>query len=302
STADRLDWLQQRTPFQTERLYPSDQNLEGHRVRRLCSADKVDTLIFVHTDPTHERERTFYRSTLGHPALSSLFRWTLVFFVGLRPGVNVSHEAGVHGDMVRLPFVDDYRNLTYKFVLGIRWVLLRCPSVHRVVKIDDDVFVHPEFLYEYLQSRVPPLDRYIHCSAFPFNYVIRNPHSRHYLSPAEYPAKVFPLHCHGWFVVLPVPVMWDLYAAAFQVTPHAIDDAYVTGDLAKRAGVQFRDLTAVLSDTENQLLALLRGEFLGVFFTGRSKLQIRVELWKTLVAIKKHSKVDNAMMRTLEKS
>ncbi|KAG0423353.1 hypothetical protein HPB47_000869 [Ixodes persulcatus] len=302
SIADHLDWLLQRTPFPTERSRPIDRNVGDRRVRRLCSTGKFDTLIFVHTDPTHERERNFYRSTLGHPALSSLFRWTLIFFVGFRPGVNVSAEARVHGDMVRLPYLDSYRNLTYKFVLGIRWVLLRCPSVQRVVKLDDDVFVHPELLHDYLRLRVRPLDRNIHCSVYQRNTVIRNPHSRHYLSPAVYPAKVFPRHCHGWFIVLPVVVMWELYAAAFRLPMHPIDDAYVTGDLAKLANVKFQDLTVILNATEDQTMALLRGEFLGMVFTGRSKMSVREELWKTLVAIKKRPSVDEAMIQTLKRS
>lgn len=295
-----LDWLAKKIPFPLDPPSTVDLSADGRLVRHQCNTGKAEHLIFVHTDPTHARERKLFRSTVGHPRIASLFKWTMLFLVGTRPDVNVTDEATQFGDVVQLPFVDHYRNLSLKFLYGMRWVMLNCPLVRSLVKIDDDVFIHPELLDAYLRTRVTVNDRRLHCSTFRGNAVIRNPHSRHYLSRSDYPKKYFPIHCHGWFVVIPAPLMWDLYVAAFRVPFHAIDDAYVTGDLAKTASLGHADISPVLSADEDRLLELLRGEYMCALFTGRTKLNIRVTLWKTLTFIKKRQDLDIAMQYTLK--
>ncbi|XP_075547328.1 uncharacterized protein LOC142581484 [Dermacentor variabilis] len=302
STSARVDleWLARKIPFPLDPPSVVDPSADGRLVRHLCNTGKAEHLIFVHTDPTHARERKLFRSTVGHPRIASLFKWSMLFLVGTRPDVNITDEATQYGDIVQLPFMDHYRNLSLKFLYGMRWVMLNCPSVRSLVKIDDDVFIHPELLDAYLRTRITANDRRLHCSTFRGNAVIRNPHSRHYLSRTDYPKKYFPMHCHGWFVVIPSAIMWDLYVAAFRVPFHAIDDAYVTGDLAKTASLGHADISPVLSADEDRLLELLRGEYMCALFTGRTKLNIRVTLWKTLTFIKKRQDLDLAMQSTLK--
>ncbi|XP_077545741.1 uncharacterized protein LOC144158605 [Haemaphysalis longicornis] len=296
-----VEWLKHKLPIPLDPPDTLDRAANGHMLRYLCGADKVEHIIFVHTDPTHQRERNLLRATVGHPRVASLLKWAVLFLVGLRPGVNMTDEAAKFGDVVQLPFFDHYRNLSLKFLYGMRWVMLNCPRLRSVVKIDDDVFLHPEVLDAYLRSRLEPHDRRLHCATFQGNAVIRNPHSRHYLSFRDYPNKYFPTHCHGWFVVIPAPVMWELYVASFRMPYHAIDDAYVTGDLAKVAALDHADISAALSAEEDKLLELLRGEYMCALFTGRSKLSVRISLWKTLSHIKKRREgLDEAMQRTLK--
>lgn len=269
-------------------------------VRYLCHAGQINTLIFVHTEPTHARERELYRATIGHRRVRERFNWTLVFFVGVGPSANVSAEATEYGDLVQLPFLDSYRNLTYKFVYGMRWVLLHCPDVRWVVKIDDDVFLNVRQLHEYLLVRMPAANNLIHCSVTPWNVVIRNTHSRHYLSLQEYPKAAFPPHCNGWLVIFSTATMLRLYGGAFLVPMHGIDDAYVTGDVAKMVGVQHVDMTSLLCPREDRLYAMLRGELLGASFTGRGKWRTRLELWKTLAMVEHPVKYSEAIRETLK--
>ncbi|KAK8784942.1 hypothetical protein V5799_008692 [Amblyomma americanum] len=297
---DDLQWLSRKIPFPLDPPNTLEPGADGHRVRQLCSTGQAEHLIFVHTDPTHAQERRLFRTTVGHSRIASLFKWTMLFLIGLRPDANVTDEAATFGDVVQLPFIDHYRNLSLKFLYGMRWVMINCPSVRSLVKIDDDVFIHPEVLDSYLRKHINLDERRLHCSVFRGNAVIRNPHSRHYLSRSDYPKKYFPVHCHGWFVVIPASVMWDLYAASFRVPFHAIDDAYVTGDLAKAASLSHVDISAVLSAEEDRLLELLRGEYMCALFTGRTKLSMRVTLWKTLSYIKKRQDLDEAMQHTLK--
>ncbi|KAH9367276.1 hypothetical protein HPB48_004423 [Haemaphysalis longicornis] len=275
--------LLRKLPFRIDPPDTVDQSANGGTVRYLCGAGNVEHLIFVHTDPTHRHERNLFRATL----------------VG-RPGVTVSDEAAKFGDIVQLPFFDHYRNLSLKFIYGMRWVMLYCPSVRSVVKVDDDVFLHPELLDAYLRNRLKPGDRRLHCPMLQRNEVVRNPHSRHYLSVLDYPYRYFPTHCSGWLVIIPAQAMRDLYVASFRRPVHAIDDAYVTGDLAKVASLKHVDITALVRTKEDQLLELVRGEYMCAYFTGRRTLTRRASLWKTLSYVKKRPDLDEAMQHTLK--
>lgn len=293
-----MEAIPQIVPFPVEPDQSTDRNADGHLVRYLCNAGHVETLFFVHTNPTRRRERELYRATIGHGNLRKVFKWTTVFFVGLRPGTNLSQEALQYGDIVQLPFLDSYRNLTYKFVYGMRWVLLHCPAVRWAVKIDDDVFLNPTRLYQYLKIVMPLAHGAIHCSVYVGNDVIRNPHSRHYLSRQEYRQRAFPPHCHGWLIILPATVMRSLYMGAFRVPRHSIDDVYVTGDVAKKVGVRHVDMTPLLDD--DNVFGVLRGDMLALLFNGRCTWSTRFELWKTLAAMRHTLYVKQAMLRTLE--
>uniref|UniRef100_V5H130 Hexosyltransferase n=1 Tax=Ixodes ricinus TaxID=34613 RepID=V5H130_IXORI len=78
------------------------------------------------------------RSCLSDPILSRYYRWTTVFFVGLSAdsatAKQVEEEAAQHGDVVVLPFQDSFKNRTYKFVYGMKWTIVNCPSVEYVVE------------------------------------------------------------------------------------------------------------------------------------------------------------------------
>ena len=47
----------------------------------------------------------------------------------------------MYGDLVQGNFMDTYRNLTYKTVLGHMWVSSFCSQAEFVVKTDDEIYV-----------------------------------------------------------------------------------------------------------------------------------------------------------------
>ncbi|XP_064457106.1 uncharacterized protein LOC135367940 [Ornithodoros turicata] len=293
----KLDWVANNLPFPLDVF--KNRYTDGHRVKQLCKLGRVETLFFFHTAPDHKEKRDFYRSTIAHLSLASFYNWTAVFFVGTRPNINLTAEGYRNGDIVQLPFVDVYRNLTYKFVYGMRWTLLNCPTAQIIVKLDDDVFVNPPVLSTYIRRYMNVREMSIHCSVYKHNIVIRNPNSRHYLSVREYPSLAFPPHCHGWAILFPAWVMYPLYKAAFHVPMHAIDDAYVTGDLVLKTGIGHRDISVLMSNTENRLLETAQGQFIFSLFSGKRKLSLHKLLWKTLVQMRHEPRIEAVLDRTL---
>ena len=57
----------------------------------------------------------------------------------------LEEESSKYGDLVQGDFLDTYRNLSYKAIMGSLWVAEFCGQAEFVVKIDDDCFLD---LYE----------------------------------------------------------------------------------------------------------------------------------------------------------
>jgi len=54
----------------------------------------------------------------------------------------VNREFERHKDLVQGNFIDSYRNLTLKAVLGLRWLSQYCRQAPFVIKTDDDTFIN----------------------------------------------------------------------------------------------------------------------------------------------------------------
>ena len=59
----------------------------------------------------------------------------------------IEKENLLHGDLVQGDFLDSYKNLTYKTVMGHMWVSSFCSQAEFVVKTDDDIYVDLYGLY-----------------------------------------------------------------------------------------------------------------------------------------------------------
>ena len=76
--------------------------------------------------------------------------------------VNIENEQ--HGDIVQGTFLDTYHNLTYKAILGLRWVTENCGQAKFVLKVDDDVVVNTPRLLTLLATKYAYVNRTIFCT------------------------------------------------------------------------------------------------------------------------------------------
>ena len=60
---------------------------------------------------------------------------------------SIRNESLVHGDIVQGNFLDSYKNLTYKTVMGHMWVSRFCRQAQFVMKTDDDIYLDLYGLY-----------------------------------------------------------------------------------------------------------------------------------------------------------
>lgn len=295
---------------------PSDELLRGYdkvpfpleNVTDLPNAFKVasdcrwdlDYLFFVHTAATHSDHRRVLREIVGNSTYGAQYNWTAVFFVGMSPvdkvARSVASEAEANGDVVVLPYLDTYRNLTYKYVYGIKWTLEYCPRARYVLKMDDDIVVHLPSLMKKLAAGGRPLGPpssspapnpspaappKFYCCVWNGMPVLRQTALPWYLSEKTYPKKVFPRYCSGSAVFMDSAALRPLYNATFTVPYIPIDDAYVTGELAAVAGVKHESLNRLYSFDSAKWKSVVDGSLMVVQVSNAEK---RSNAWKSVVA------------------
>ncbi|ESO97806.1 hypothetical protein LOTGIDRAFT_95711, partial [Lottia gigantea] len=98
-------------------------------------------LILVLSKAENARQRHAIRSTYG----SVVRDVNLVFLFGKTNSSEmeslVQKEADVFGDIVQADFVESYYNLTYKVLMGFKWVKHFCPGAINIMKADEDTFM-----------------------------------------------------------------------------------------------------------------------------------------------------------------
>ncbi|KAK8767921.1 hypothetical protein V5799_005298 [Amblyomma americanum] len=225
-----------------------------------CTGEET-LLVLVHSAAAHFAERDVIRTSWGAGTswLKSL-RLRVVFLLARTPTDPALEDRMIrenhrYGDTVQGNFVDSYRNLTYKHVMALRWASARCGDVTRVLKMDDDIFVHifqlgaildrtaslpPKTLVCYVQKQMP---------------ISRSEGSKWRVTESEYPGSFFEDYCSGWAYLADMAAVRAMVAEARFRPYFWVDDVHVTGTLARMGGVALARINNKYT-TEADTLAL----------------------------------------------
>jgi len=220
-----------------------------------CFGD-IFLIIYVHSAPGHFKQRMAIRETWGNVGNFPDIVVKVVFLLGIIPtdeGRSVQEallmEADNYGDIVQEDFVDSYRNLTYKGIMGLKWISTYCRNAQFVLKSDDDIFINIFSLVTHLQrlsaQKKKPLSELLLCLVWYRMKVMRDRRSKWYLSPKEFPKDVFPTYCSGSAFIMTPDVAAAMFNASFHVPFFWVDDFYVTGLLAHEVGVSHQNFNSV---------------------------------------------------------
>lgn len=236
-----------------------------------CQAnDPVNLIAFVHTSLANFRRREIIRKTWASREPAQEVKLKIVFLVGLTGDrliqQQVDDESAQYEDIVQGNFLDSYRNLTYKHLMGYKWVLKFCPTAKFVMKVDDDAFVdiyRVVYVLNELSNEKSRTSRQfrrgekfansvhyssmettrsrltnsqprnlLSCSVFPEGIKVKR-YGKWRLTIEDYPFETFPSYCSGIAYFLTPDVLKDLYRASKIVRPFLwIDDLFITGILA----------------------------------------------------------------------
>ena len=166
-----------------------------------------------------------------------------IFVLGFRPNVDynlVNDESEQHKDIVLAGFIDTYRNLTTKVLVGLQWTTHYCPQAEMVLKVDQDTLVNVPLMARLLQdtrrSMSGASSDFVVGLAHMKPVVVRK--GRWLVSKKEYPLSIFPGYMYGHTYAVSAPVATTRLLEAARYFPLlAPEDAFITGFLPKATGV-----------------------------------------------------------------
>lgn len=217
--------------------------------------NKLDFVVIVHTSTDHFNRRSIIRRTWGNLNILRNRGFRIVFFFGLsnsqKTQTMLENESTVYGDIVQGIFLDSYHNLTHKGVLTYRWLCDFCSNVDMVVKVDDDMFVNIFYLMEYYLPKFRNTTRHVMCQTRPKGTSpIMREKSKWQVSENQFKSMThYPVtYCNGYFVLISIDIIRQLYKASF-ITPFFwVDDVYLYGLLPDKIGnVKFTSIVANLT-------------------------------------------------------
>ncbi|XP_059090994.1 beta-1,3-galactosyltransferase 5-like [Tigriopus californicus] len=142
-------------------------------------------------------------------------------------------ESEQFGDILKLDFLDSYKNLTFKHASAYRWAIENCPDVQYILKADDDTFVDTLHLPRYIQAfDMLPSTSFILCYVQTTENPIRNPkgkNSKWFLDLNEYPRDDFPNFCAGAAYLTTLGAIKLIYEQLSDTPFLFIDDVLLTG-------------------------------------------------------------------------
>lgn len=223
-----------------------------------CSRNKSHqplVIILVHSAPENFSKRRTIRRTWGGRDERSYLIFLLGAVTSATLNERIVKENAFHADIVQGNFVDSYRNMTYKHVMGLKWFTYTCKKATFVLKTDDDVLVNSPFLYESLQTFFSlPTDeltsstahsnntyssslklaanKLILCDKIVNSKVKRTYRSKWRVSYDEFIGKFYPPYCPGFGILYTADVVHELYKKAQISRYFWIDDVHITGTLA----------------------------------------------------------------------
>ncbi|KAK6626960.1 hypothetical protein RUM44_009437 [Polyplax serrata] len=253
-----------------------------------CNNSQVTLLILIHSNTVNFEQRAMIRSTWG----SVSDRYQLLFLLGTTNNEEtvmlLKVENELYSDIIQGDFVDAYRNLTYKHVMGLKWANYFCPNAKYLLKTDDDVFINLPMLLKYLDGRsMNSTDkRLILCQPEENARACRSNRSKWKVKMSEYKFRSYPTFCPGYTILYSIDVVSTLYSLAQRSEYFWIDDVLITGILGLAAGFVPKSFGSLILSPSN-MKRVNRGEIdIDKFLIGPPNIQqsdIRSLWWRTKV-------------------
>ncbi|XP_069476355.1 beta-1,3-galactosyltransferase 2-like [Ambystoma mexicanum] len=191
-------------------------------------------ILLVPTEPGLVQARQVIRQTWGNESLVPGIRIVRIFLLGIttqpesKLQQDIFKESRQYHDIVQHEYLDTYKNLTIKTLMGLNWVATFCPNTPYVMKADCDMFVNTEYLIHHLlQPKLP------HREEFFTGYLLkgyspnRDPGSKWYMPQELYPNQHYPVFCSGTGYVFSGDLAAKIFDVSFSVKHLPLEDVYV---------------------------------------------------------------------------
>ncbi|KAG6933767.1 beta-1,3-galactosyltransferase 2 [Chelydra serpentina] len=169
--------------------------------RDKCNERTPFLILLIATKADEKQHREAIRKTWGNESVIPGIKVVRLFMLGVNDKEQneaLLRESSQYHDIIQQDFLDTYKNLTLKTLMGLKWVATYCGVANFVMKTDTDVFVNTEYLIQRLLKPLMPLSQYYFTG-----YLVRNaqPHrnndSKWYVPKEVYTAERYPDFCSG---------------------------------------------------------------------------------------------------------
>lgn len=138
----------------------------------------------------------------------------------------LKQEARVYKDVVIGDFLDTFRNLSLKTLLGLQWSLRHCQAKY-ILKTDEDCFVNVLSLVEWLQEyHMTNGSKPLYTGNIQKGMeVVRDKSHRYYVSGMDYNKHIYPPYASGGGYIFSASLLPQLLAATKKVSAIPVEDA-----------------------------------------------------------------------------
>ncbi|VDD97194.1 unnamed protein product [Enterobius vermicularis] len=167
---------------------------------------------------------------------------------------SVKNESLRYHDIIRQNFLDTYYNLTWKGIMAVRFVNEYCHNVKYILITNDDIIMNlwkvigTLSIYSEIGKPREELERTVFCYVVHHARVNRNPKSKWYASRTEFPNDYYNDYCSAAAVIIPSQLISNMFEASKNAPYYKIDDYFMTGVLAAKAGAKFKDISTKVLD------------------------------------------------------
>ncbi|XP_072493537.1 UDP-GlcNAc:betaGal beta-1,3-N-acetylglucosaminyltransferase 7 [Notamacropus eugenii] len=138
----------------------------------------------------------------------------------------LAYEDRLYGDILQWDFLDSFFNLTLKEVHFLKWQDTFCPGVSFIFKGDDDVYVSPDNLLEFLADRHPDEDLFVGDVLYRAR-PIRKKDNKYYIPSTLYSKPLYPPYAGGGGFLMAGGLARRLYRASESLELYPIDDVFL---------------------------------------------------------------------------
>ncbi|XP_063772624.1 UDP-GlcNAc:betaGal beta-1,3-N-acetylglucosaminyltransferase 7 [Pseudophryne corroboree] len=230
----KLDWFKMLEPnfqqfllFRHCRYFPMIINNP-----QKCSGD-IDLLIVVKSIITQHDRRDAIRKTWGKEKKVNGKKVRTLFLLGTAMKEEeranyqklLDFENQIYGDILQWDFLDSFFNLTLKEVHFLKWMTIYCHRVAYIFKGDDDVYVNPENVLDFLDGNKSP-DLFVGDVLFKAR-PIRKKDNKYYIPISLYNKTLYPPYAGGGGFIMAGSLIKALYKASETLDLYPIDDVFL---------------------------------------------------------------------------
>ncbi|KAJ6645589.1 Beta-1,3-galactosyltransferase 5 [Pseudolycoriella hygida] len=196
-------------------------------------------VIMVHTARNNFNHRYAIRNTWGSVKKYRQWHLHLIFLLGIdsqNPSGSYEQnklldESKEHGDIIMGNFEDTYHNLTYKHLMGYKWVNKFCPTAKFILKTDDDIYADIYQIMDVILEELRDSNKTFACENMGGNKPVREIANKWYVSEETFPGDMYPDFCSGSAYLVKADDATKIYSVSNKTKFFWIDDVFVTGIL-----------------------------------------------------------------------